>query len=171
MNMYYHVFRVGFNIWMLYVPFTLLLAVVIGLSRYKYVLVGEAKAVIRRRITGKMANKCTISLSIVLFVLLCAESYFGMVQYFDNIAPRGQSGMYSLMFAILAFVVIAIIHRCMLNIIVNIMSSKRLAYMKKYKGEQESELYADKLKKQLGIKINWRRKFKTHLKRWIEWLR
>lgn len=171
MNMYYHVFRIGFNIWMLYLPVSFLVAAVIGFSRYKYVLVGEAKAVIKRRIPGKMANRFTILLSIVLFVLLCAESYFGTVQYFDNIAPRGQSGMYSLVLAPIAFVLIAFLYRCILNVVVNITSSKRLAYMREYKAEQEAEMYADMLKRQLGIKIGWKRKINTHLKRWLKWIR
>ena len=171
MNMYYHVFNVGFNIWMLYIPFTLILAVIIGLSRYKYVLVGEVKAVIRRRIPGKMVNKFTILLSMILFILLCAESYFGMVQYFDNIAPRDQSGIYSLVLAPIAFVLIAFLYRCILNIVVNITSSKRLAYMREYKAEQEVEMCADMMKRQLGIKIGWKRKINTHLKRCVKWTR
>ena len=171
MNMYYHSFKVGVNIWMLYLPLTMLVAAIIGFSRYKFVLVGEVKAVIRRRITGKMANMCTISLSAVLFVLLCVESYCGMVQYFDNIAPRGQSGMYSLGLAFVAFIVLSILHRCVLNIIINVVSSRRLTYMKAHEKEETVEMCADMMKRQLGIKIGWKRKINTHLKRWLKWIR
>lgn len=136
MNMYYHNFVPGFNLWYVLAPgFIVLMAVLAAKNVYASSVTHYASQYYTNALFKIIAAIC----SIIISVLITIESGFGLVQLFDNMLTASDSGVWSILFAVLAIPALGYFYYHLLMTVEKIVRQRKVDIL----NNQPGVLYGD----------------------------
>lgn len=107
MNAFYHSFEPGFNWWYVVAPVLFVLCVFYGSKRSR--LSDEGKLMVRRNHYYRLAALAIVA-GLVIGWMVVSESWYGLVQTFDNKLGKYESGIVSTIEAGIAVVCLVVFY-------------------------------------------------------------